>query len=173
MITVDIKDFEGLYSIDEFGTVYSLIQNNSRRKGVLKPYINTGGYLRVNLYKIDGQISKRYVHRLVAESFISNPLNLPVINHLDGNKKNNHISNLEWCTQKKNIDHSWEYALQKRKYETKVTTPSGTVYSYRSMRDASLAIFGKAHLIKSLRMSEKRNEFLYDGYLINVGGDIK
>lgn len=101
----EIKGFEGLYGVDEYGNVYSLVNGRSRRKRMLKQYTNENGYMKVNLYDSFGKCKKKYVHRLVAETFIANPLNKPVVNHIDCNVKNNHISNLEWTTQSENIKH--------------------------------------------------------------------
>ena len=99
----DIKGYEGLYQIDKFGNVYSTIQTKSRRKGILKPYQNENGYMKVNLYDTNGVCKKKYIHRLVAEAFIPNLENRPCINHLDCNVGNNNVNNLEWCTQSENI----------------------------------------------------------------------
>lgn len=101
----NIKGYEGLYQIDEIGNVYSIIQTSSRRKRILKPHQNAQGYLKVNLYDLNGVCKKKYVHRLVAEAFIPNPENKPNINHIDCNVKNNNVNNLEWCTQSENILH--------------------------------------------------------------------
>lgn len=100
-----IKGFEDLYAIDIEGNVYSLIQKGSRRKRILKQYSNENGYMKVNLYDKFGKCKKKYIHRLVAEAFIPNPSNKPIVNHLDCNVKNNNVNNLEWCTQKENIQY--------------------------------------------------------------------
>lgn len=99
-----VKGFEGLYEVDTNGNVYSLIQTTSRRKGMLKSY-NMNGYRKVNLYDQNGKCKKKYIHRLVAEAFIENPNNKPNVNHIDADRSNNRVSNLEWCTQSENIQH--------------------------------------------------------------------
>lgn len=74
-------------------------------KGLLKPVVNKDGY-RQCLLRIAGQRKNVLLHRLIASAFIENPQNLPVINHLDGNKLNNSVDNLEWCTVKHNHGHA-------------------------------------------------------------------
>lgn len=100
---VAVVGFEGLYEVDTLGNVYSIVQTASRRKRTLKSYPNENGYMKVNLYDENGKCKKKYVHRLVAEAFIPNPLNKPNVNHKDCNVKNNSVENLEWCTQSENI----------------------------------------------------------------------
>lgn len=95
-----IEGFEDLYTIYSDGRVYS-----ERTGKFLKPEINKGGYLMVDLRR-NGEHNKRTVHRLVANAFIPNPNNYPVINHIDEDKTNNDISNLQWCTQQYNTEYS-------------------------------------------------------------------
>ena len=73
------------------------------------------GYLAVDLYE-NGERKTKRVHRLVAEAFIPNPDNKTEVNHKDGNKLNNNVSNLEWVTSKENVRHAWDNGLMKPSY---------------------------------------------------------
>ena len=100
----DIKDYEGLYQVSNFGQILSLHYNRSRKCKLLKLIKTKFGYLRVQLFK-DGKGKMFIVHRLVAETFLKNPDNLPQVNHIDENKENNRVDNLEWCTSEYNINY--------------------------------------------------------------------
>ena len=93
----DIKGFEGLYQITDEGQVYSLYS-----KKYLKPRKDKDGYLQVNLYKDKKQYTKK-IHRLVAEAFLDNSDNKKEVNHIDCQRDNNCVSNLEWVTRRENI----------------------------------------------------------------------
>ena len=99
-----VVGYEGLYEVNNLGEVRSLgkggINQFQNKEVILKPCKQSNGYLTVSLYK-DRKPKTIHIHRLVACAFIPNPDTLPCINHIDENKENNYVSNLEWCT--------WEY----------------------------------------------------------------
>ena len=101
----DIEGFEG-YQVSTWGNVRG-------KRGILKPYENDKGYLKVGL-TVDGKSHKKRINRLVAQAFIPTPYNLPQVNHKDGNKKNNSITNLEWTTNE--INHKHARLLKKGQY---------------------------------------------------------
>lgn len=92
------KDDEN-YLISNYGRVYSLKSNM-----YLSQRLNKNGYLSVKLY-CNGKKRNEYIHRLVALTFIDNPDKLPQVNHLDENKQNNYVENLQWVTSKENNNY--------------------------------------------------------------------
>lgn len=108
---MDIKEcriIDGLpkYCITTDGRV---INSSGHEKA---PDLRSDGYHQVSLYN-NGVRSTKRVHRLVAEAYIPNPENKPDINHKDGNKLNNDVSNLEWCTKSENMRHAYDTGLAK------------------------------------------------------------
>lgn len=96
------------YGIDQVGNVYSF---KFRKTKVLKPIIGKSGYKSV-IFSING-IRKQYdIHRLLAQYFIANENNKPDINHIDGNKLNNNLENLEWVTKSENNKHALRLGLR-------------------------------------------------------------
>ena len=147
MVWKPIKGYDGLYEVSDTGLV-----RNTSHKAILKPHIKNG-YLAINLY--DKKCKHYYIHRLVAEHFIDNPLNLKYVNHIDCNKHNNKVKNLEWCTQKQNIEHSILNGLQHRRFKTIVDG-----VEYPSMVKASMVLFNNNFIIKELRY-KFGNQFVY------------
>jgi hypothetical protein len=116
----DIKEYEGYYQISNFGSVYSV-----RYKRYRKPRIDQHGYEYIGLNK-DGTQKPFFVHRLVANAFIPNPENKAEVNHIDGNKLNNNICNLEWVTHDENMDHAFSTGILKRGESKKTTKVAPT-----------------------------------------------
>ena len=100
----NIEEFPG-YLVDENGIVYG------KRSGKpLSQMVNSGGRIRVSLNK-NGKQYKRAVSRLVAVAFIPNPENKPQVDHIDGNRSNNNVSNLRWCTNEENQAYREEQGI--------------------------------------------------------------
>lgn len=112
----DIKGYEGYYQISNLGNVKSLRDFKNKkiicREKILKNHINKNGYVYIGLCKDKNHKTHR-VHRLVAQTFIDNPDNLPQVNHIDGDKSNNCVDNLEWCTRSQNQIHAYKHNLSK------------------------------------------------------------
>lgn len=102
----NIRGFDG-YKVSNDGYVYS-----EKTRRILNRINNNKGYYHICL-TVDGKMQYQLLHRLIAEAFIPNPEGKPFINHIDGNKKNNKIENLEWVTNQENIRHAFEIGLMK------------------------------------------------------------
>jgi hypothetical protein len=141
----DIKNYEGIYQVSDDGHVRRVLKN-----GNVRPVKNRDGvYYTVSLSK--NSISKSYsVHRLVAETFLNKPEGKAEVNHKDGNKHNNNLSNLEWVTQKENLIHAMEelnkfpWGKPARKVRCLDIETGNVVAEFPSLSDAS-KFLGKAY----------------------------
>lgn len=96
----DVLGYEGIYTVNKNGDVFSI-----KRNRFLNPSINKDGYSCVSLSK-NGKSKQHRVHRIVAESFLENPENKRTVNHINLNKQDNSLINLEWATDFENINHA-------------------------------------------------------------------
>lgn len=119
---VPLKDYSDLYQVSNLGKVKSLNEGIGKSKKeqnsnhLLNLSNHSWGYDYVTFSKNNVR-KNMFVHRLVALAFIPNPQNYPVINHKDGNKKNNCVDNLEWCTQKENMQHASKMGLLNKNHK--------------------------------------------------------
>lgn len=105
----DVVGYEGLYQVSNLGRIKSFVKHTGNGN-ILKNFKNTDGY---DLVIITNGIkrSTKTVHRLMAIAFIPNPENKPQVNHIDANKKNNNLSNLEWVTRSENTLHAYKVGV--------------------------------------------------------------
>lgn len=108
----DIQGYEGRYKISNLGRIKSLSKMNRKGNEFCSPVRSKQGYRRVVLFK-DKKTKTYMVHRLVAQTFLSNPKNKPYINHKNGLKEDNVAENLEWVTSSENIEHAFKNKLCK------------------------------------------------------------
>lgn len=138
----DIPDYDG-YQISNLGRLKSLKRNITMKCN------KRGDYNSIGLYNKDGY--KRFnIHRLVAQVFIPNPDNLPCVNHIDGNKLNNCVDNLEWCTHSENSKHAYNNnllkseTLFKSKKLNQYDLNGNFIKTWNSQKEAR-EVYGKIH----------------------------
>ncbi len=128
---VRAKIYVGRYLVTDDGRVFTMGLSNGRYNEQLCR-LKAEGYKRANVRGKD-----KLVHRLVAECFIPNPHGYPVINHIDGVKTNNHVSNLEWCTVKENVRHAVRTGLLSHEMLLWITTrphPKKLLFNKRQIK---------------------------------------
>jgi hypothetical protein len=133
-IWIDVKGYENEYLVSNLGRVKSLDRHLTHKNGhlyfhrgrILSQGEHSGGYLQIGL----GRKKNVYVHRLVAQHFLDSVDGKNEVNHKDGNKKNNHYSNLEWVTPSENQNHSVEIGLREvgEKHSTSKLTNEQVIY---------------------------------------------
>ena len=161
----DIKGYEGSYQISNKGRVKSLYREVDRgANGVLRVqerFLSFGynkGYKYFNAAKPGKKTKVKWIHRLVAMNFIPNPENKPEVNHIDGNKENNDVSNLEWNTYKENVNHAVENGLDGKAVVILLKDKeTGEIHELASMARAS-KFMGHGHAYVSGLLKKGINE---------------
>ena len=108
----DVKGYEGIYKISSKGRLKRLIGPLAKKERFLKVADNQSGYKFYTLCK-NGKVKIMYAHRIVAMAFIPNPKNKEEVNHIDGDRSNNNLRNLEWVTRSENHHHRYKVLKQR------------------------------------------------------------
>ena len=125
--------------------------------GLLKPVRGKDGYLRCNIAQ-DGKFRLWLVHRLVAEAFIPNPDNKPEVNHIDGDKANNNVSNLEWVTREENIRHAHK-VLRKMGDKPVLNADTGDIYTSLTEAADAVGLSGAGLISEAIKRNGKAGGF--------------
>jgi hypothetical protein len=169
----EVQNTNGKILISSTGRIKSLLRDDTGR--ILKPQLDHKGYRRISV-TIDGHKMTYKVHRLVAQAFIPNTDNKPQVNHIDGNKNNNAVENLEWVTNQENCNHAinaglWDSVIAgsraenaKRMKKIKaIDINTGDVKVFNSISSAE-HYFNSRHIcdvLKGKRSKCKGHRFIY------------
>ena len=181
----DVKGYEGLYQVSNFGRVkrlsYQLIGRTIGEKKeyirefperVMKATICANGYYRVTLSK-DGKLYYKHIHRIVAETFIPNPDSLPCINHKDENRTNNNVDNLEWCSYSYNNSYgnardkfSKSYSRNHSRAVEMLSLSGGKIREFSSVKEAAIFVGGTSTSIDRAITRTRKTAYGYIWSLI-------
>lgn len=161
LIWCPIPGYHNLYVINELGTVKSLHKRSTQAKKYgktevqyIKTRISKDGYRQLRLMK-DGKASTKSVHRLLAEVFIRQPQGRNVVNHIDGNKLNNQLHNLEWVSHSENMSHADKLGLST--FNRKPVFDNLRNKAYRSTTEAAIANGIPYHVLRAYLNGQRDN----------------
>lgn len=161
----DVSGYEGFYKVSNLGNIKSIdrvIQRQTSEMEIqgrqMSQHIGNRGYPMINLC-INGKCKRHLVHRIIATAFITNTLNKEYVNHIDGNKKNNNVNNLEWSTPTENSIHAHEHGLANvgkgEKHRSSKLTVDKVKYireSSKTVRELSLMFNVSKQAIRDVKM---------------------
>ena len=157
-----MKEYDG-FLVDDDLNIYS------KRTGFkLTPNKGTDGYMQVQYRREDGKNHHQRVHVILAHCFIPNPNGYKYVNHIDSNKLNNQLDNLEWCTNSYNVLHGWKSGNRTHKNNTKIKAVNilnGESYSFKSIRQCGETLKLDRHKIARVLKGELNEDYL--GYLFS------
>lgn len=163
----DIEGFRYHYQVNRLGDVRKIFNGKTT---LLKGGCFSNGYEFVALTKTPWHSENHSRHRLVAEAFIPNPENLPCVNHIDGNKQNNCVENLEWVTQSENLKHALKIGLVKNQCKIcrkVIVKRDEKIVTFETMSDCA-KFFGFKKCWLHNRIRKHGLTFSYKGYEITV-----
>lgn len=157
-----------MYEVSNIGRVRSINHRNSGKPKILSAQTDQKGYLRMRIERKGSLVATIKVHREVAKAFIPNPENKPHVNHINGDKSDNRVENLEWVTVQENADHAMKNGLWKKNLEVSqrenekrktaiiaTNIKTGEKIRFESMSDAERAI-GTKHINAVIRGQRKQ-----------------
>ena len=160
-----IPGFEGIYEASNMGRIKSLNYRNSKKEQILKPmWRRCDNYLRICLCK-GGTRTYKYVHQVIAMTFLKNPYGFTEINHISTNVRDNRVSNLEYCTHKQNTNH-WLTRLHRSKKIYCYNSNGDLEYTYSSVQSCAKVFNTKPSYISYCARKGKK----YKGYTLSYTG---
>lgn len=154
--------YKNIYINESELEIYKIFDNGRIIK--LSKWIDNVGYYTVS-FRIDGKKIYRRIHRIIAETLLPNPNNLPFVNHIDGNKLNNSIENLEWCTNQYNTQQAYDNNLYKSKKECPVRAINkynGRIFEFNSIRNCAEQLQLNRKTITSILKGCKKSNYDYN-----------
>lgn len=151
-----MKEYNG-FLVDDDLNIYSRLTGRK-----LTPYIGSDGYMQVQYKKENGKPHHQRVHVIYAHCFIPNPNHYKYINHIDSDKLNNSLDNLEWCTNSYNVQHGWDNGNRTHKNNTGVLVKNNDniVEVYKSIRECGRELHLDRHKVARVLNGELREDYL-------------
>ena len=151
-----MKEYDG-FSVDEDLNIY-----NTRTGRKLTPHMGSDGYIQVIRHDANGKSHHQRVHVILAHCFIPNPNGYKYINHIDSDKTNNSLDNLEWCTNSHNVQHGWDSGNRTHKNNTavKVYKDEELIGTYKSIRECARELHLDRHKIARVLKGELKPDYL-------------